>query len=156
LPGPRIGADRRRPRPHRARTRRRDPADEHPRCRGNRDSIDRGRSWRDHPVPAARTSWSAISGSTRECANPLDTPPVTERSPRPAPDTRGMLVEAAWAASRAPGSLRAFYQRVRARHGTQVATVATARKLTVLCWHLLIKGEDYAFTQPSLLAHKHR
>jgi len=26
----------------------------------------------------------------------------------------------------------------------QVAVVATARKLTVLCWHLIIKGEDYA------------
>ena len=69
---------------------------------------------------------------------------------------RGMLVEAAWAASRTPGPLRAFYQRVRARHGTQVAIVATARKLAVLCWHLLIKGENYAFAQPSLLARKHR
>ena len=38
----------------------------------------------------------------------------------------------------------------------QIAVVATARKLTVLCWHLLIKGEDYAFAQPALLAHKHR
>jgi transposase len=55
-----------------------------------------------------------------------------------------------------PRPAPAFYQRVRARHGTQVAIVATARKLTVLCWHLLIKGEDYAFAQPSLLAHKHR
>ena len=32
----------------------------------------------------------------------------------------------------------------RARRGMQVAIVATARKLTVLCWHLIIKGEDYA------------
>ena len=69
---------------------------------------------------------------------------------------RGMLVEAAWAAAKTPGPLRAFYQRVRARHGMQIAVVATARKLTVLCWHLLIKGEDYAFAQPALRAHKHR
>ena len=69
---------------------------------------------------------------------------------------RGMLVEAAWAASKAPGPLRAFYQRVRARRGMQVAAVATARKLTVLCWHLTIKGEDYAFALPSLVAHKRR
>jgi hypothetical protein len=34
--------------------------------------------------------------------------------------------------------------------------VATAGKLAVLCWHLLIKGESYAFAQPSLLARKHR
>ncbi|MBW8711832.1 MAG: IS110 family transposase, partial [Mycobacterium sp.] len=39
---------------------------------------------------------------------------------------RGMLVEAAWAASKTPGPLRAFYQRVRARRGMQVAVVATA------------------------------
>jgi transposase len=38
----------------------------------------------------------------------------------------------------------------------QVATVATARKLTVLCWHLIIRQEDYAFALPSLVAHKQR
>ena len=43
---------------------------------------------------------------------------------------RGMLVEAAWSASKAPGPLRAFYQRVAARRGMQVAVVAAARKLT--------------------------
>lgn len=69
---------------------------------------------------------------------------------------RGMLVEAAWSAGRAPGPLRAFYQRVRARRGMQIAVVATARKLAVLCWHLMTKGEGYAFAQPSLVAHKRR
>jgi transposase len=68
----------------------------------------------------------------------------------------GMLVEAAWAASKTPGPLRAFYQRVRARRGMQVAVVATARKLAVLCWHLIAKGEDYAFARPSLTAQKLR
>jgi transposase len=38
----------------------------------------------------------------------------------------------------------------------QIAAVATARKLAVLCWHLIVKGEDYAFAQPSLVAHKRR
>lgn len=37
-----------------------------------------------------------------------------------------------------------------------IAVVATARKLAVLCWHLTAKGEDYAFAQPSLIAHKLR
>ena len=45
---------------------------------------------------------------------------------------RGMLVEAAWAAARAPGPLRAFFLRVRARRGQHVAAVATARKLAVI------------------------
>lgn len=69
---------------------------------------------------------------------------------------RGMLVEAAFSTSKAPGPLRAFYQQVRTRRGTHVAIVATARKLTVLCWHLTIKGEDYAYAMPSLLAQKQR
>ncbi len=69
---------------------------------------------------------------------------------------RGMLVEAAFAASRAPGPLRAFYKRIKSRRGLQVAIVATARKMIVLCWHLVTKDQDYAFARPSLVAHKRR
>jgi transposase len=69
---------------------------------------------------------------------------------------RGMLVEAAWSAARAPGPLRAFFKRVQARRGFQVAVVATARKMTVLCWHLVTREQDYAFTRPGLNAHKRR
>lgn len=69
---------------------------------------------------------------------------------------RGMLVEAAWVAVKTPGPLRAFYERVRSRRGMQIAVVATARKLAVLCWHLVIKGEDYAFGRPSLTQQKLR
>jgi len=69
---------------------------------------------------------------------------------------RGMLVEAAFAAARVPGPLRAFHERVRARRGMQIAIVATARKLAVLCWHLIARGEDYAFERPSLTAKKLR
>ena len=29
----------------------------------------------------------------------------------------------------------------------QIAVVATARKLAVLCWDLVIKDEDYAFAR---------
>lgn len=78
---------------------------------------------------------------------------ITKAGPAQA---RGMLVEAAFSASRAPGPLRAFYRRVKDRRGLQVATVATARKMIVLCWHLIDKGEDYAFARPSLTAHKRR
>jgi transposase len=69
---------------------------------------------------------------------------------------RGMLVEAAWACAKTPGPLRAFFLRVRARRGEQVAAVATARKLAALCWHLLTRGEDYAYARPSLVAQKLR
>ena len=69
---------------------------------------------------------------------------------------RGMLVEAAWVAVKTPGPLRAFYERIRSRRGMQIAVVATARKLAVLCWHLIIKGEDYAFQRTSLTQQKLR
>jgi transposase len=69
---------------------------------------------------------------------------------------RAMLVEAAWAAAKAPGPLRAFFHRVRAKRGMQVAAVATARKLAVIVWHVLTKHEPYAHTRPLLTAIKHR
>ena len=69
---------------------------------------------------------------------------------------RGMLVEAAWAAARAPGPLRAFFLRIRARRGQHVAAVATARKLAVVIWHLLHKGESYVWARPALHARKVR
>jgi transposase len=72
------------------------------------------------------------------------------------PQARHMLCEAAWIVVRTPGPLRAFYGRVRARRGAQIALVATARKLCVLFWHLLTREEDYAFGRPSLYRHKLR
>ncbi len=77
-------------------------------------------------------------------------------SKRGDPQARAVLVEAAWRAIRTPGPLRAFGERVRARRGAQVAAVAVARKLVVLCWHLLSKDEDYAFARPSLTRQKTR
>lgn len=69
---------------------------------------------------------------------------------------RSVLVEAAWVAMRTPGPLRAFAQRIQARHGGQVAAVALARKITVLAFHLLTREEDYAFASPSLVRKKIR
>jgi transposase len=69
---------------------------------------------------------------------------------------RHALVEASWSVVRQPGPLRAFYQRIRARRGHQVAVVAAARKLACLFWCMLTRGEDYAFAQPSLTKKKLR
>jgi transposase len=69
---------------------------------------------------------------------------------------RTMLVEAAWQAVRGPGPLRAFYQRVAARRGNHIAAVAVARKLTVITWHMLTKGEDYSGVRTALHARKLR
>jgi transposase len=69
---------------------------------------------------------------------------------------RALLVEAAWAAAKAPGPLHAFFLRIRARRGHQVAAVAPARKMAVLVWHLLTKEADYLWARPALVAHKVR
>jgi transposase len=69
---------------------------------------------------------------------------------------RTMLVEAAWQAVRGPGPLRAFYRRLSGRRGNHVAAVAVARKLAVIAWHMLTRGEDYAGVRPALHAKKLR
>jgi transposase len=73
-----------------------------------------------------------------------------------ASQVRQMLTEAAFVAVSTPGPMRAFYQRVRARRGNQIAIVAVARKLAVLFWHLLTREQDYAFGRPSLTRKKLR
>jgi transposase len=69
---------------------------------------------------------------------------------------RTMLVEAAWQAVRSPGPSRGYYQRIAARRGNHIAAVAVARKLAVIVWHMLTKGEDYAHVPPALHARKLR
>jgi transposase len=73
-----------------------------------------------------------------------------------ASETRHMLGEVAWKVTLTPGPLRAFFERVRARRGPQIAATATARKLVVLFWHLLTREEDYAFARPATTRNKVR
>ena len=104
--------------------------------------------------PDRLVSYLGLNPRVRQSGNgPATYGRITKAGPAQA---RGMLVEAAFSASRAPGPLRAFYRRVKERRGFQIATVATARKMTVLCWYLITSGEDYAFARPSLNAHKRR
>jgi transposase len=69
---------------------------------------------------------------------------------------RGLLIEAAHSAIRTPGPLRAFHARIKDRRGSQVALCATARKLAVICWHLLTRGEDYRHAAPTITQRKLR
>lgn len=69
---------------------------------------------------------------------------------------RWLLVEAAYGAIRSPGTLRAFYLRLRARKGNNVAIVAVARKLAVIIWHILTKGEPYWYSLPQRTQEKLR
>jgi transposase len=73
-----------------------------------------------------------------------------------ASEARHMLGEVAWKVTLTPGPLRAFFQRVRARRGAQIAATATARKLVVLFWCLLTREQDYAFGRPAMTRNKIR
>jgi transposase len=73
-----------------------------------------------------------------------------------ASEARHMLGEVAWKVTLTPGPLRAFFERVRARRGPQIAATATARKLTVLFWTMLTREQDYAFGRPAMTRNKIR
>ncbi len=81
--------------------------------------------------PDRLVSYLGLNPKVRQSGNSKATHGrITKAGPAQA---RGMLVEAAFAASRTPGPLRAFYRRIKERRGFQVAIVAVARKMTVLC-----------------------
>ncbi len=104
--------------------------------------------------PAKLVGYLGLDPRVRQSGmHPASYGPITKQGRAHA---RGALVEAAWAAVKTPGPLRACYQRIRARRGPQIAVVAVARKLAVLAWHLLTRGEDYAFARPSFVAKKLR
>lgn len=63
-------------------------------------------------------------------------------------NVRWLLVEVAHHASRHPGPLGYQFQRIACKKGVNVARVAIARKLAVLAWHLLTKGEPYRYVSP--------
>jgi transposase len=104
--------------------------------------------------PQKLVSYLGLNPSVRQSGSgPAYHGRITKQGPGRA---RGMLVEAAWAAARAPGALRPFFLRIRSRRGQHVAAVATARKLAVLVWHLLSKDQDYRWVRPALHATKLR
>jgi transposase len=78
---------------------------------------------------------------------------ITKQGPS---DARHVLVEAAWRAGRETGPRRAFSQRIAARRGPNIATVAVARWLVVIAWHMLARNEEYAFVRPWLVREKLR
>ena len=102
-------------------------------------------------------SWLVTLAWIRRSANPAARPGGAGGfSKQGSPQARWALVEAAFSAVRQPGPLHAFYQRLRARRGHAIATVATAGKLAVLFWCLLTREEQYAHQQPSLTVKKLR
>jgi transposase len=105
----------------------------------------------------APAPWSPISGSTRASISQAQDRRARGRiSKQGSPQARWALVEAAQSVAQQPGPLHAFYERIKARKGHNVAIVAVARKLAVLFYCMLTREEDYAHQQPSLTAQKLR
>lgn len=102
--------------------------------------------------PGRLVAFLGLNPSVHQSGNsPARCGRITKQSPCHA---RTILVEAAWQAVRGPGPLRTFYERVRGRRGTHVAAVA--RKIAVIVWHPLSRGQDYAWARPALHAKKLR
>jgi transposase len=121
----RTRSARRGPRPPRSRDRPRDArrqrgeaaADDH---RRQSDSCGRA-SWRRLATSTDSTileSWSAISGSIRVCASRAWAWLIGRISKAGRSHARAMLVEAAWAAAKAPGPLHAFFRPHQGKAGT--------------------------------------
>jgi transposase len=68
--------------------------------------------------------------------------PITKAGPTIA---RSLVIEAAQILARSPSPLATTYWRVRRKRGHNVAVTALARKLVVVAWHLLQKGEPYRY-----------
>jgi transposase len=106
------------------------------------------------PTPRQLVGYLGLDPRVRQSGStPATHGRISKQGSAPA---RHALVEAAWSVVRQPGPLRAFYQRIRARRGHQVAIVASARKLACLFWCMLTREQDYAYQQPSLTRKKLR
>jgi len=106
------------------------------------------------PSPGQLVSYFGLNPTVRQSGS--EKPRHGRISKQGPGEVRHVLVEAAWHAMRTPGPLRIFAERVAAKRGANVAVVAVARKLVVIAWHMLSKGEDYAFARPSLVREKIR
>jgi transposase len=102
--------------------------------------------------PAKLVSYLGLDPRVRQSG---DRPPLRGHISRAGQaHARGLLCEAAHSAVRSPGPLAGSHARIKARRGGAVATVATARKLAVLVWHLLAKDEDCRFAPEARTAFK--
>src|SRR4051812_21950179 len=109
---------------------------------------------RRFPSPRQLVSYLGLDPRVRQSGN---SPARHGRiSKAGASEARHMLGEVAWKVTLTPGPLRAFFERVRARCGAQIAATATARKLVVLFWCLLTREQDYAFGRPAMTRNKIR
>lgn len=67
---------------------------------------------------------------------------------------RWMLVQAAQQLGRHPGPIGVFFRRLAKKKNSNVAKVASARKLVTIAWHMLNNNEPYRYAQPKTVQAK--
>jgi transposase len=92
-----------------------------------------------------------IVPSTRQSGDHCYHGPITKRGRGHA---RWMMIQAAQHLDSHPGPLGVFFRRLARKKNRNVAVVATARKMVVIAWHMLKKGEPYRYAQPRPTAQK--
>jgi transposase len=90
-------------------------------------------------------SFLGLVPSTKQSAEHCYHGPITKAGNGHA---RWLLIQAAQHVRLHPGPLGVFFRRLAKRKNYNVAVVATARKLVVIGWQLLIKREPYRYAQP--------
>jgi transposase len=101
--------------------------------------------------PKKLSSYAGLVPSLHRSGQRQSTGPITKAGRS---RLRWILVEAAHVAARHDPQLGRFYHRLRAKKGTNVAVVATARKMLVLIWHLLSGDGVYRGRQVQMIARK--
>lgn len=90
-------------------------------------------------------SYLGIVPSTRQSAESCYHGPITKQGKG---HTRWLMVQAAQHLDHHPGPLGVFFRRIQRKKNRNVAVVATARKLVVIAWHMLMNNEPYRYALP--------
>lgn len=90
------------------------------------------------PTPKHLVSWAGLAPVVRNSDHTTRIGHISRHGP---PILRWVLVQAAHVAVRTPGPLHDTHQRIRARRGSNIATVAIAGRILKLAYHALRDGE---------------
>lgn len=96
-------------------------------------------------------SYLGLTPSVKQSANSRHYGPITKRGNSQA---RWLLTQTAQNMARHSGPLGVFFRRLAKRKCWNVAVCATARKLVVIAWLMLLKSEPYRYAQPTTTQQK--
>lgn len=103
------------------------------------------------PSPSHLSSWVGLVPQVHQSGDTLYHGRITKQGNKL---VRWALVQAAHAAVRWDPQMATFYNRIAARKGKKKAIVAVARKLSVIFYHMLKKGERYYYFNPTTYMRK--